>query len=219
MTNELTFLFVTRVLLAAALGACVGLERELSDKPTGIKDVTLVSVTSCIICFISMVVATKNGIIVSDPARISAQIIPGIGFIGAGVILKDQHNIHGLTSAATIWLMAAIGMVCGYGYLLEAFLLTFTLIGALVFLRRLSRFLSKKKFDIVLLFENMDIRKELQVVEYFSKSNLILQSIYSKKNASVELKLLASEKRMLNLEKLFESCPCQISTHRINQIL
>lgn len=97
-----------QVLLALVLGALVGLERERRNRPAGIRTFTLVSIGSCIFTILSY-----RGFLGSDPARIAAQIVTGIGFLGAGVMIQRKGTIYGLTSAAGIWAVAAVGMAVG----------------------------------------------------------------------------------------------------------
>lgn len=104
--------------VALALGALIGLERELSDKAAGLRTNILICVGSCLF----MVVSKQfTGTPVADPTRIAAQIVSGIGFLGAGAIMREGEHVTGLTTAATIWVVAAIGMAVGYGsYILAA---------------------------------------------------------------------------------------------------
>ena len=96
--------------VALALGAAIGLERELSDKAAGLRTNILICLGSCLFMIVS-----KNftGVVGADPTRIAAQIVSGIGFIGVGAIMHEGKNVVGLTTAATIWLVAAVGMACG----------------------------------------------------------------------------------------------------------
>jgi putative Mg2+ transporter-C (MgtC) family protein len=99
-----------RLLVAAVLGALVGLEREYHDHPAGMRTHLLVSVGSATFTVLSIEAFKAPG---ADPARIAAQIVTGIGFLGAGAILKDNAGIRGLTTAASLWAVAAVGMAAG----------------------------------------------------------------------------------------------------------
>src|SRR5262245_51128737 len=94
-----------RLTAAGLIGMVVGLERELRDKPAGIRTMILISVGSCLFAMISQRMGAAN----ADPTRIAAQIVTGVGFLGAGAILRDARTIFGLTTAATIWMLAAVG--------------------------------------------------------------------------------------------------------------
>jgi putative Mg2+ transporter-C (MgtC) family protein len=110
-----------RLSIAAGLGAAVGFERELRDREAGIRTHLLVSLGSALFTIISAYgfheFLTGGGVIVrADPSRIAAQIVTGIGFLGAGAIIRDGLSVRGLTTAATLWVVAGLGMACGAGY-------------------------------------------------------------------------------------------------------
>lgn len=113
---------MVRILLAAALGAIVGVERERRRMPAGFRTFMLVSVGSALFMIISIYGFDDSGSVIRDPARIAAQVVTGIGFLGAGMLLRTAGSIRGLTTAAGIWVMAAIGMAAGAGmYTIAAF--------------------------------------------------------------------------------------------------
>ncbi|HEX5727149.1 MAG TPA: MgtC/SapB family protein [Longimicrobiaceae bacterium] len=109
-----------RLLLAALLGGLIGMEREVSNKPAGLRTNLLLCVGAALLTELSLLVAELPGEPRGDPGRIAAQIIPGIGFIGAGAILHARGRVTGLTTAATIWVVVAIGMAVGMGAYTEA---------------------------------------------------------------------------------------------------
>ena len=106
--QDLLSLFV-----ALTLGAFIGLERELSDKAAGLRTNILICVGSCLFAILSRALAASTG---TDITRIAAQIVSGIGFLGAGAIMRDGEQVTGLTTAATIWVVAAIGVTVGFGF-------------------------------------------------------------------------------------------------------
>jgi putative Mg2+ transporter-C (MgtC) family protein len=112
---------VLRVVLAAALGGAIGLERELREREAGLRTHMLVSVGAALFTLVSAYAWTdwrfsnEEGL-VFDPTRIAAQVVSGIGFLGAGAIIRQGLSIRGLTTAATLWVVAAIGMAAGVGY-------------------------------------------------------------------------------------------------------
>ena len=112
MAIDLTYTIAGKLLLAAALGGVVGFERELRRKAAGLRTSMLICMGSCFFMIISYVAATHPE---DDHTRIAAQIIAGIGFLGAGVILRERGNVVGLTTAATVWATAAVGMGVGTG--------------------------------------------------------------------------------------------------------
>jgi putative Mg2+ transporter-C (MgtC) family protein len=110
-----------RLLVAAVLGGAIGLERELRDQEAGFRTHLLVAVGSCVFTLVSAYAwsdwafSTPRGL-VFDPTRIAAQIVTGIGFLGAGAIIVRGISVRGLTTAATLWVVAAIGMAAGTAY-------------------------------------------------------------------------------------------------------
>ena len=129
-----------RVALAAALGAVLGLERELRDREAGLRTHLLVSVGSALFTIVSAYgfhEFARSGSTV-DPTRIAAQIVTGIGFLGAGAIIRQGLSVRGLTTAATLWVVAAIGLACGAGYYSAAAITTGVALAALWPLRDLA---------------------------------------------------------------------------------
>ena len=126
---------VVRIFLAMFLGGLIGLERERSKRPAGFRTHILVCVGSSMTALIGLFVLYEIGAD-TDPARISAQVISGIGFLGVGTILVKEHDhITGLTTAAGLWTTAAIGVACGYGFYIAALIgtLVVTMTSAILF--------------------------------------------------------------------------------------
>lgn len=118
---------IVRLVLAMVLGGVIGLERELRDKPAGFRTIILICVGACVLTILSQIIGGPD----RESTRIAAQIVTGIGFLGAGAILRDRANVIGLTTAATIWAVAAIGMAVGFGRLPLAVLGTIVILVAL----------------------------------------------------------------------------------------
>ena len=107
--------------LAVVLGGAIGLEREIAGKPAGLRTNILICMGAALLTDVSIgIVTSPDGTRIGDPARLAAQIVTGIGFIGAGTIMQARGTITGLTTAATIWVVAAIGITVGAGHFLEA---------------------------------------------------------------------------------------------------
>ena len=124
------------ILLAIVLGFAIGFEREITNKWAGLRTHMLVCLGSCIFTLLSIhafpVYAHSPQ---ADPARIAAQILTGIGFIGGGTVLRHGYSIYGLTTAATLWITASIGMACGCGFTAMAIVCTVLAVGTLVLIR------------------------------------------------------------------------------------
>ena len=107
-------MLLTKVILAMALGYLIGLEREWHGKVVGTRTISLIAIGS------ALYVLMSPSIMGGDNSRIIAQVVSGIGFLGAGIIFKTGDTVKGLTTAATVWCAAAIGCLCGYGMYAEA---------------------------------------------------------------------------------------------------
>ncbi len=118
-----------RLLLAAVLGAALGLEREYRQKPAGLRTNVLIAIGSALFTILSISMTAGTG----DPSRVAGQIVTGIGFLGGGAIMRNRDTVHGMTTAATIWVNAAIGIACGVGqFQLAAWTTVLTLIVLIV---------------------------------------------------------------------------------------
>lgn len=120
-----------KIVTGLILGSLVGYDREQKMKNAGIKTNVLICLGATLYTAISMLGHVQGGGVEYDAARIPAQIVSGIGFLGAGAIMKDKGNIIGLTTAATIWVVASIGMTIGYGFPVIAAIFTITILSVL----------------------------------------------------------------------------------------
>src|SRR5687767_15220441 len=135
-----------RVLAALVLGGLVGFEREFSDQPAGFRTHILVSLGAMLFTVVGAygMVDFAAEDINFDPTRIAAQVVSGIGFLGAGAILREGLNVKGLTTAAALWVTAAIGVAVGFGYWSGAIATTIGAVIALYGLKRLGRLVFPK---------------------------------------------------------------------------
>lgn len=124
-------LLITKLLLATALGYLIGMERELHGKMAGTRTISLIAIGGTL--YVLMSPTMLDG----DNSRIIAQVVSGIGFLGAGIIFKDGDTIKGLTTAATVWCAAAIGCLCGFGMFAEATLGTIAIMTVNIFFKHL----------------------------------------------------------------------------------
>ncbi|MHC4748118.1 MAG: MgtC/SapB family protein [Planctomycetota bacterium] len=137
--------WIFSILLATFLGGAVGLERELSGKSAGLRTNLLICLGAAIFTIIS------KRMVVGEEAttRIAAQIVTGVGFLGAGALIQDRRGVHGLTTAATIWLVASIGMACGAGFhdlaIVSTLITLLVLAGLLKLAKPLERYAKKHK--------------------------------------------------------------------------
>lgn len=133
----MTETYLLKLFLAALVGGAIGLEREYRDKSAGFRTMILISVGSCLFTIISDVMADE----ITDNTRIAAAVVSGVGFLGAGVILKDGVSIRGLTTAATIWAVAALGMGMGIGMYEVTSIVTLGMLSVLWFFPYIERWI------------------------------------------------------------------------------
>jgi len=143
---------LVKLFLAALAGGLVGWEREKRGRPAGLRTNLLVSVGACTVMIISETFALKYGahdgqsLLRLDPSRTAAQIVTGIGFLGAGVIIKEGATVRGLTTAATLWVVAGLGMAFGMGFFSLGALSTITVLVGLLFLKQFDWTIKKDRF-------------------------------------------------------------------------
>ncbi len=139
------FVLAARLILASILGAIIGYEREHMHKPAGLRTHTLVCVGSALVMLTSEYIFQQYGGRANiDPARLGAQVISGIGFLGAGTIIKEGFSIKGLTTAATLWIVACVGIAAGIGFYEGAIISTVLIYVTLIVLKRVQDSLSRK---------------------------------------------------------------------------
>ncbi len=141
LVRDLRLDLLLHLVLAVILGGAIGLERELQQKAAGLRTNILICAGAALFTELSLAMTAEFG----DPSRIAAQIVTGVGFLGAGAIIQGRGIVTGLTTAATMWLVAAIGMAVGFGALLEATGTTLLVVLVLVALRPIERWIEKRK--------------------------------------------------------------------------
>jgi putative Mg2+ transporter-C (MgtC) family protein len=171
--------FLTRIVIASLLGGFIGLERDIHGRAAGLRTHLLVSMGSALFMVMSELVATHavtntNQMLArtfSDPGRIAAQIVTGIGFLGAGTIIKEGLTIRGLTTAACLWLVAAIGMAAGGGYLILAISTTFIALTFLISLHYFEGVYAKDSYRVLTIETPKDITPE-DVINVVTEKNV-----------------------------------------------
>ncbi|MBQ6224296.1 MAG: MgtC/SapB family protein, partial [Campylobacter sp.] len=182
---------ILRILIALLFGGVIGLERQYHDKPAGFATNTLICVGSAVFALLSVLSAYYLG---GDPARIAAQIVAGVGFLGAGSILRDGNKISGLTTAAGIWLVAAVGMAVGYGQYFIGAVATASVLILQIFIRKLMT-----TFDYMQLYDSLTIKcsPKWQIVEKIksvfknNQAEIVKEEIH-KENGLIVLKLVVN---------------------------
>jgi putative Mg2+ transporter-C (MgtC) family protein len=164
--NQDTYTMFARIFIATFLCGVIGLEREFNNHPAGFRTHLLVGIGSCLMMILSLYgfesyIENHNSQVQFDPARIPSYVISGIGFLGGGTILVKGATVRGLTTAASIWIVAGLGLVIGAGMYVIAFFTTIIVLMCLVFLNRLEKYMNVKK-----------TRKKMKVVVHSDKSTI-----------------------------------------------
>lgn len=184
-----TYEVVVRLLLAILIGGLIGYEREFKNRPAGFRTHILVCIGACTISMIQLydVQETINlimakpqlsGALKADIGRIGAQVVSGIGFLGAGTIIHEKGSVKGLTTAASLWVVACIGLAVGLGYYSLSILSAIAVAISLVALKKFeSRFLDKTNI-IKIEIEYLDKKEMVQKVDnYFESKNVKIKNI------------------------------------------
>ncbi|MDU5808714.1 MAG: MgtC/SapB family protein [Finegoldia magna] len=172
------FLVATRLILAAILGAVIGIEREIKNRVAGFRTHIIVSVGACLIMLIGIDGIGKfSSDTARDTARIAGQVISGIGFLGAGTILQKKNAVTGLTTAATLWLSAAIGLAVGIGYYEGAIIATVICLVTLISLNKISDLINKKTIkSYSMIFDTYNFNQD-SFYEFTSKEGVEIRKL------------------------------------------
>lgn len=197
------FLAIPRLLVTAFLCGIIGMEREHVNRPAGVRTHVLVGVSAALIMLTSeYLLFYFQDTTTIDPTRMGAQIISGIGFLGAGTIIKDGLNVRGLTTAASLWAVACIGITSGSGFYGGAFLATLVIYFTLVILKR---YMIRRSYYKVMLVQVTQLDDALEQIQYeLEKSHIYINSVEvftSKESTYKEIKLrvsVSSGKAMLS---------------------
>lgn len=186
-----TFLF--RIIICFILSILIGFERQYRHRMVGLRTNVLVCIGAFLFVFMSF------GIDVSDKTRIAAQVVSGIGFLGAGVILREGNKIKGLNTAATLWCVAAIGILCASGMIIEAITGTILVLSSNIILRLISlkimnrlKAKNKEKYTIRISCKKKHEEKVRKTTaNTINKANLVLRSLERNEITEEEVKLKA----------------------------
>ena len=202
LTHIINLDYMLRILIAVIFGFCIGLERELTNKYAGLRTHILVCLGACVFTLISIygfpTFAPGDNVLIDqatgirDTSRVAAQIVTGIGFIGAGTVLRNGPIVLGLTTAATLWIAASIGMACGAGMFEIAFagtlLSILTLVSIRVFERKVLPNSTKrtKRVKLVIVCQNQFAKKfhEYIIEKYQDISELSKKQLKADENST-----------------------------------
>ena len=190
--------YLLRMVVALTVGGLLGMQREIEGKPAGMRTNMLMCMGSCLLMILSIEIA-QSGNESADPTRIAAQIMTGIGFLGAGAILKARLTVTGLTSAATIWFVAAVGLTIGWGEYILAISGTILVLMTLNILGRLQPILGgKQRRHIIVLRYPYASHRMQQVKRLFIHVGIHIDDISIASGGdivNVEIEYVAMEKK------------------------
>jgi putative Mg2+ transporter-C (MgtC) family protein len=208
--------FLIRLVLAALLGGAIGLEREIHGRPAGIRTYLILSLGTALLMVLSeyLLVAYHDkfpGLAQGDPGRIAGQAITGIGFLGAGVIIRYKDTIRGLTTAACVWLVCSVGLAVGAGFYLVGVVVTLMAIFALIGLKAGERRMKKDWFEAlevvsadlpgqVSRMQELIVRHGFEVISYGLKRNAEMKEL----EATFMVKVRAIQPQREILQDLLE---------------
>jgi uncharacterized membrane protein YhiD involved in acid resistance len=192
-----------KVIVSILCGGLIGLEREIKHKPAGLRTNILICLGACLYTMLSIMIGRSSGS--TDIARIAAQIVPGIGFLGGGMIIQSAGGVSGLTSAATVWTVAAIGMCVGLGYPIIASIFTVTVFFTLYVLSKVDRkvFGKMQNYESIITLSKDDPQSRGEVMEAFDSADLELSRLLvveNEKGCQVIAKYVCSEARHLRVQ-------------------
>ncbi len=180
---------ISRVMMAIFVGGMIGFEREKKKKPAGFITHTLVCVGACVIATIQMLIVEKGFQIAqtnpeliptlrSDMGRLTAQVVSGIGFLGAGTIIQTKDTVTGITTAATLWLVACLGIAVGMGYYFLALIVLVSVSFILIIMKRIEvHVLERKKFRKLVISFKGDEDIENLIAEYLRSKDVKIHAI------------------------------------------
>ena len=161
-----------RLLCAMVVGTLVGIEREFTHRPAGMRTHILVALGACVASLMGEMIFTQYG--GTDPARLSAQVITGVGFLGAGTIMKEGVNVKGLTTAAGVWSVACLGIAAGFGYYTLAILgMLFTLVTLTIFENIQRKLVHSHSTEANYILEATDVAAALQTMNLAAQGHEI----------------------------------------------
>jgi len=201
---------IIRLLLGTLLGAIIGFERETHGRPAGFRTHLLVCLASVLIMIVSTeyqhVLAINPSYLRVDPARIAAGAITGVGFLGAGVIIKSGFTVQGLTTAACLWMVSAIGLSVGAGLYTPAIASTIISVLALWSLRRMERKMSTLRFrNLTITVDRADREDAIMKTLDDMKTNVVsIDYEYDAKEAETRFDIALSMRGAFNIRKFFE---------------
>ncbi|MBQ8299776.1 MAG: MgtC/SapB family protein [Clostridia bacterium] len=207
-TSSLALDTVTKLSIALILSAIIGLERELVHKPAGIKTHTLICISATLVMSLGMYMRNIYPEIVLDPTRLPAQILAGIGFVGAGTIIREGLSVKGITTAASLLSITCVGLAVGAGFYEGAIIATLLIFVILYFTSPIQNAISKKSklttFTLISRNEYGTISKAQELFERNKLDVISIKQIKSNSSNSLIIKFLVKCSDVTNKEALIQ---------------
>ncbi len=202
--DDMLFIYLPKIILALFCGSLIGLERELKEKPAGIKTYMLICTGATLFTMVGMAF-TEFYEPAGEPSRVAAQIVTGVGFLGAGTIIFAKGHVRGLTTAAAMWLSAAVGMAIGVGFYVFAVVVTIVVIIALIALGRVEERLGlkgRKVYEVTVSLTDPGSLKKLLALAHRSRGMVRVQKMdKGPDRTTFKLKCELTRKEMTNFQK------------------
>ena len=197
-----------RLGLACFLGGIIGLERERNKQPAGLRTHILVCIGATLVMLCNIFIYDKyKGVTNIDPARLGAQVISGIGFLGAGTIIKEGLSIRGLTTAASLWVVACLGIAIGVGFYTGAFITTGFILVILIFFSKFEYLLNIKTSKSILIIKSVNKGGQINVLGDKLKEFEIIYSNVSVESAEdnlIAIRFYLTKSKDISNNKLME---------------
>jgi putative Mg2+ transporter-C (MgtC) family protein len=197
-----------RLLLAAALGGAIGIDREYHHRPSGVRTNVLICFGAAMFTFLSAIIAGDNS---PNRGQIASNIVQGIGFLGAGLILHNRDRVSGLTSAATVWGVASVGMACGAGLYFPAIFATVVVLIVLELIRLLEYNANLKLYSVTYEARGADAQQiSLDILRVMDRENRRVDELQNQPVAGIQrLSMSVSANRSMHRRMLAElkACP------------
>ena len=211
---------ILRIILALIIGGAIGYEREVKNRAAGFRTHILVCLGSTIISLLQIEIGnnviqmielnpTLGEVIKVDYGRLGSQVITGVGFIGAGTIVHTKGNIKGLTTAATLWIVACLGLSIGMGSYCISIFSTIIIFIILVFLKKIeNKFISINTIKILEINFKFNDNNKMEIINFFQRKKIVIKSIEyffkENENKEVNVKYIIYKPRYINLDKIIE---------------
>lgn len=202
--------YVVRLVFALFVGGLIGIEREIKGKPAGMRTNMLMCMGSCLLMILSLEIF-RQGTWFGDPSRIASQVVTGIGFLGAGTIIQSRFSVAGLTSAATLWFVAAIGMMIGWGNYAIAATATILIIITLTLLGGIERLVAVRQRHHILQFQfSAELQRMPEVKRIFAIYRITPENVSLKRGAKkviVDLEYIAPDPKHIAIVEAIRGLP------------